>query len=454
MWVIDYNRYPDAYRDCVQCICQNAAGGGHLEVLSWAYKHSELYSVDNPEDLAATETEHLGKIINAAALGGHVEVCRWAADIGGRPLRSDPIGFRPKCCWESAAEGGNLELLQWLAEVAETSSEIVKCAGGSLEYAVKGGRVEVVRWMKEVCLDARGWARLVEEEQNLLGCAAKAGSLAMLQFALDNSFTDHEREPCIQTTVVVSVSAARVGSLQMLQWGRANGFPWSAKTCEAAAKGGHFAALQWLRANGCAWDERTCTAAADNGDLEMLQWARANGCEWNGETCYVAAMSGHLSVLQWARKNGCDWKYKWITSADTFSSAASFGQLPTLKWLRANGCDWDAKACASAAEGGHLTVLQWLRANGCPWDSRTCLSRSVAVLEWAAANGVEWNDTPDGSVYALAQDGWRDEDVIEWLQKKCPDERVRADAAAGERERLFGYESSGYESSTSSESED
>ena len=36
--------------------------------------------------------------------------------------------------------------------------------------------------------------------------------------------------------------------------------------------------LQWLRANGCPWTERTCEAAARAGHLEVFRWARDNGC--------------------------------------------------------------------------------------------------------------------------------------------------------------------------------
>jgi hypothetical protein len=59
--------------------------------------------------------------------------------------------------------------------------------------------------------------------------------------------------------------------------------------------------LQWARANGCPWTERTCTAAADQGRLAVLQWARANGCPWDEEVCKAAAAAGHPEVLQWAR---------------------------------------------------------------------------------------------------------------------------------------------------------
>ena len=36
--------------------------------------------------------------------------------------------------------------------------------------------------------------------------------------------------------------------------------------------------LQWLRANGCPWTERTCEAAARAGHLEVFRWAHDNGC--------------------------------------------------------------------------------------------------------------------------------------------------------------------------------
>merc|ERR1719420_1560972 len=41
--------------------------------------------------------------------------------------------------------------------------------------------------------------------------------------------------------------------------------------------------------------------SAQGGHLEVLQWARAQGCPWNARTCAWAAKNGHLAVLQWAR---------------------------------------------------------------------------------------------------------------------------------------------------------
>ncbi len=153
--------------------------------------------------------------------------------------------------------------------------------------------------------------------------------------------------------------AARAGSLEVLQWARAQGCPWTSPTCTMAAKGGHLEVLQWARAQGCPRDEETCYRAAKGGHLEVLQWARAQGCPWDERTCSEAAYGGHLEVLQWARAQGCPW------DEETCSEAANGGHLEVLQWARAQGCPWDNQTCQRAADGGHLDVLHWARAKGC-----------------------------------------------------------------------------------------
>jgi hypothetical protein len=73
-------------------------------------------------------------------------------------------------------------------------------------------------------------------------------------------------------------SRADGGHLHVLQWARANGYPWDVWTCSNAAGRGHLPVLQWLRANGCPWDWRVCADAFENGHEAVLHWARANGC--------------------------------------------------------------------------------------------------------------------------------------------------------------------------------
>ena len=214
-------------------------------------------------------------------------------------------------------------------------------------------------------------------------------------------------------------SAAKLGSLKLLQWARANGCLWDTTTCTAAARGGHLEVLQWARANGCPWDSWTCAEAARGGHLEVLQWARANGCNWHQQTtCVLAASGGHLGVLQWAHANGCgDWA---AVTPHTCTEAARGGHLEVLQWARANGCLWDSWTCAEAARGGYLEVLQWARANGCPWDSWTCAYAArgghLGVLQWARANGCPW----DGGTCTAAAGGGHLA-VLQWARANgCP----------------------------------
>jgi hypothetical protein len=53
----------------------------------------------------------------------------------------------------------------------------------------------------------------------------------------------------------------------------------------------------------------------------MLQWARANGCDWDARTCSEAARLGHLAVVEWARANGCDcdaYMLEWLRANGCF----------------------------------------------------------------------------------------------------------------------------------------
>nr|WIL04766.1 ankyrin repeat-containing protein [Cedratvirus duvanny] len=174
---------------------------------------------------------------------------------------------------------------------------------------------------------------------------------------LDQLLKDSRKPDNFQPSKKLAKIALNRGLLYLLQ--ACKGFI-NKSVCTIAAENGHLEVLQWARANGFPWDLSICTIAAKNGHLEVLQWARANGCPWNEGTCTYAAGNGHLEVLQWARANGCPW------NSNTCSHAALNGHLEILQWARANGCRWNQRTCGNAARNGHLKVLEWARDNGCP----------------------------------------------------------------------------------------
>ena len=64
--------------------------------------------------------------------------------------------------------------------------------------------------------------------------------------------------------------------------------------------------------------------------MEVMQWARANGCPWGAKTCMYAAEAGHLHVLQYCRENNCAWN-----AAGTCAIASRRGYMAMLEWCHA-----------------------------------------------------------------------------------------------------------------------
>jgi hypothetical protein len=44
------------------------------------------------------------------------------------------------------------------------------------------------------------------------------------------------------------------------------------------------------------------------GSVELLAWAKANGCPWTERTCRYIATGGQPDVLTWAREHSCPWE--------------------------------------------------------------------------------------------------------------------------------------------------
>ena len=237
--------------------------------------------------------------------------------------------------------------------------------------------------LREVCRRFRNSPVLTESKftEATVLAATRHGATNLLSWLFSRINYDTKRS----LGPKICKAAARAGKLEVLQWARANGCPWSA-TCSKAAAGGHLEVLQWAHANGCPWNELTCSEAAKGGHLAVLKWARANGCPWDELTCSEAAARGHLAVLKWARANHCPWWDIYICA-----DAAKKGHLKVLQWARANGGTWGA-TCSIAAARGHLAVLKWAHAKGCPWNELTCSKAAegshLKVLKWALTHGA------------------------------------------------------------------
>ena len=168
-------------------------------------------------------------------------------------------------------------------------------------------------------------------------------------------------EQCLERTSIITLKAAVIGNLKVLQWALENDICINRHVCNIAAKNGHLEIVKWAFNNSrCVINETTCANAALNGHLEIVKWLHSKKCRWDSQTCNNAAKNGHLEVIIWACKHGCSWD-KYVGY-----HAAQNGHQEILEWLRSNGYAWTPDLSYYAAYGGHQKLLRWLRKHGCP----------------------------------------------------------------------------------------
>ena len=126
-------------------LCEDAARGGHLDVLKWARENDCPWDEDTC--WRAAVGGHLGTLkwarangcpwnkrtCSGAAYGGHLEVLKWARENG--------------CPWDegtctAAAWRGHLEILKWARENDCPWDE------DTCSYAAYGGHLEVLKWAR------------------------------------------------------------------------------------------------------------------------------------------------------------------------------------------------------------------------------------------------------------------------------------------------------------------
>ncbi len=303
--------------------------------------------------------------------------------------------------------------------------------------------------------------------------AALYGHLALLQISCPHN-----------KSALVCADAALGGHLEILQWLRANDYPWAENTCSSAAEGGHLEILKWARTNGCRWNYVTCLFAAEYGHLDILIWARSGAsgeiCDWNENVCELAAENGHFEVLKWARANGCP------IYEEIYENAANGGNLEILQWLRdpmvalemsdvvhewpSGICDWaimdssrrktdaeiitmikyirreggvwDEETCDVAMESGRIEVLRWLLDNGCPYyrdiTHNACYFSNIKMIQWLLERFPE-SPLNDNACMAAVQGGQLH--VLQWLVNqglKCGDAVLQA-AINGKKVNIVEY---------------
>ncbi|AGO84549.1 hypothetical protein psal_cds_648 [Pandoravirus salinus] len=226
-WIKDVG-YP--WRDG---ICDAAARGCHLNVLSWAHdEHGCAWS-----DLFKA------KACKRAIRRGDLVLVEWLIDHG--------CALDADAAVRDATEQDCLDILEWLHNRrVDWSRRRLVCAYAGLISR----RLDVIRW-----LHARG----VPLDVDMCAAAAETDCVDVLRWAADMGCPLSPR---------ACKAAAQTGNLQMLMWLRSRDCPWDRETCDNAVA--HLDILRWARAQGCPWSEHI-HAWADGVDPEVTEWLDA-----------------------------------------------------------------------------------------------------------------------------------------------------------------------------------
>ena len=300
--------------------CENAAKGGHLEMLKWG----------------ARKRLPVGRVhVRVRGEGGHLEVLQWAR---ARNCRGD----EETCAY--AAEGGHLEVLQW-ARANNCPWNTRTCSG-----AAKGGHLDVLQWARE---------RDCPWNVRTCSFAAEGGHLAVLKWARAQGCAWDE---LVRAFVRLYAATSR------LQWAGARERPPMGQArrararAEATPRGAAVGARERLPSGARSIRARRRAATSmlrararlpvGQGDGARGEGLPPRGAEWRART---AARLGHLEVLQWARGG---WR------------PCARGAAVVLQWApaTARGMRIRARARRRAATSRCCSG----RARDCPWNQDTC----------------------------------------------------------------------------------
>jgi hypothetical protein len=382
-------------------VCRQAAVNGRLDVLKCAV----AFGIEMDSVLGDDFYGILIQLAGETATNGHLDVMKFLHEQGGDLDYEEiiiEIGSRGKgsCLHWMASKGiisSSSEVFNYLVQDGEI--DILKKSyedplhyvnEDTFNYCALGGNIEVMNWLLQ--------QHECEWSSYLLSCAARSGSIPMMELCLQNGCPPRE---------YICSSAMQN------------------KNTEAALD-----ALKWLREHDIPWNEDVCSNAAMFGNLKALKWARENGCPWDSQTFHYTAQYGSIEILDYCFENNCpvnhDIIYVYPFNDGLFKPTESELQersLRVYKWLHQHSILWSDEASLVAARHGHLKTLMWAVENGCPWheDILGCAIEEwdIPMVEYCLQHLSQTDDT----VYVLAINKMKrmyditDAKMIEILQK-------------------------------------
>jgi hypothetical protein len=117
---------------------------------------------------------------------------------------------------------------------------------------------------------------------------------------------------------------------------------------------GHQPFAEWVLADvKLNSDAQYVAVAATSGSLELVKWLYAKGYPVGGDAMRNAASSGNVALCEWVLGHGIG------PTQDTMKVAVEWGHVEVLEWLSAQGCSCTSELLRHAVRTGGVPVVAW-----------------------------------------------------------------------------------------------
>ncbi|GMF17105.1 unnamed protein product [Phytophthora fragariaefolia] len=396
-----YESTPGAERN-LNRVMELAVRQGDMSLIQWLL--DEVYTAECHLPMPS---------MNDAAAGGHMEILQW--------IFEQDYGGNSDYALEGAAKNGRLDMVQWLV-----LKGVTKGAREAVQVACGEGHLPVVRWLLE--------RKLVQYPHFAVGCAIREGHLDVVKYLHEVGISYQPSRMLIDAASCGQLGVVKWlcdkfdrGSLFSASHGALS----DNSAMDRAAGNGHWHVLEFLysiavsmrmtgQSGGPTCSEWALSSACALGHVEIAKWVHREfpHLRFQPSTTSMVARNGKLEVLQWLHSlPDVEW------STDVMDSAAENGHLEVVKWLHANrreGCT--ANAINYAAREGHLPIMRWLHSNCAKGFTADVMDFAVDceyfdVLLFLRAQQI-------GGCSAAAKLFARDHrqtHILEWLEEHYPD---------------------------------
>lgn len=256
----------------------------------------------------------------------------------------------------AAAKHGNLELIKWaLRNGCEWCPK-------TTAKAAKHGHFELIKWCIGTHHSRTTKKQICEWSPDTTSKAAQANRKDIIIWALQNG-----ADWCNNT----AYNAARYGHLELLQWCLDEGWPSYVSVSDAMRSLSHEDIVAT-----CPKLMLLTEAAAMGGHLNIIQYCRRRGIPWSTHTTKWAATHTDVEIVKWCHENGCKWDYNTLEYIATDA-------LNTAKWCIENGCPKHHKTISTLMFDHEIDAISWCLDNDFPWRNNTRKRKGPHVLMYA-----------------------------------------------------------------------